>query len=330
MAIEMQNPLAVTNVKDSQGSTVPNGGTTPDTTLDLSGTAPANTVAFILDNGEVVGTTSVTIAGTWAISLNALAPGEHRFNVRAIDATLSPPWVVTVGVVVVVPVITRITDVKGDLIPEEGTTTDTSVTIYGTAAPGSMVEIFDGSGSWGGADAPQGNWTKTLQGLITKPYSITAMGRYDNSPVSEPRTFIVLKLQDFKCEVERVIPANTLVRFYSGLTLITSSHLYHPARVVGYFEMLSTGSGITDRFTLTEGANFIEIDLYASNGLSNAVEFFDAGNTLIERKALEWGNHRRVVVFNSPRRCTFFVMTVSEDSPTDTGIGIHTIAWGSR
>ncbi|HEX8540655.1 MAG TPA: hypothetical protein VF671_03025 [Pseudomonas sp.] len=86
--------LSITSVRDSAGTLIPDSTTTQDTELTLSGMGPVGRVVRILDNGNVITTASVTVAGTWEISV-IVALGVHSFTV-SVDGAESPPWVITV------------------------------------------------------------------------------------------------------------------------------------------------------------------------------------------------------------------------------------------
>ena len=87
---------AVTNVVDSRGDPVSNGGITEDTVLTLSGIGRANSVVYIYDSGVLLTTASVTTNGTWRF-IDTVALGRHEFTVRdEISGVDSPSWVITV------------------------------------------------------------------------------------------------------------------------------------------------------------------------------------------------------------------------------------------
>jgi hypothetical protein len=87
----------ITNVKDSKGETVNNGGSTDDPLLTLSGGGTANSVVFVYDNGALLTPASVTINRTWEFT-DTIELGRHAFTVRdELAGVDSPEWVVTVG-----------------------------------------------------------------------------------------------------------------------------------------------------------------------------------------------------------------------------------------
>ena len=89
---------SITSVIDGSSNPIPNGGSTSDTSITLSGTAEANSVVVIYDGPAFKGSASVLSAGTWAKSISDLAAETHRFTGRTPDGTLiSDEWVITVG-----------------------------------------------------------------------------------------------------------------------------------------------------------------------------------------------------------------------------------------
>lgn len=192
----------ITSVTDSEGE-VANNGTTFDTTVTLNGKAVAGQKVQVLDGTTSKGEVVVNASGDWTLQLTGLSVASHSFTAKGLYGSnpVSSAWVITVGAVGVKPVITTVVDSKGGAIPENGNTSDTIVTLTGTAKSGSSIEINDGATSWGTAPATGGNWTKTLNGLTVKAYSMTAKDVSDVSQVSEPWSFRVKELGitwDFK------------------------------------------------------------------------------------------------------------------------------------
>jgi hypothetical protein len=178
----------IMGVVDSQGISIPNPGTTLDTALVLSGTATASVVVTILDYGSPVGTASVTTAGTWEKSATAVV-GRHEYTVRE-GTTLSQPWVVTVTAVEEKPIITGVKGASGP-VDNGGTTTDTTLTLSGTATPNTNIEILD-AGVPKGTAAVDGNgsWTTVAIVFVVGGHSLTAR-RVGGTLVSDPWTLTV-------------------------------------------------------------------------------------------------------------------------------------------
>lgn len=88
------------------------------------------------------------------------------------------------------PVIVSIRDSKGE-VPQNGKTSDTSVTVAGHSEPGTNVEVFDGAMLKGTvlADAA-GKWLLVLSGLALGAHTIAAAA---DGSVSASRTFSVVQ-----------------------------------------------------------------------------------------------------------------------------------------
>ena len=141
-------------------------GITSDTTPTLSGTALANSTVEIFENGISLGTVTTDGSGNWSFTTGELAEASYSFTARATDnagnvseasaaltltvASGPPPATAT-------PVITLFSNDTG--ASGDGTTRDTTLDLYGTAANSATVEIFDGGVSLGTVTADgAGNW----------------------------------------------------------------------------------------------------------------------------------------------------------------------------
>ncbi|MBC3273490.1 Ig-like domain repeat protein, partial [Pseudomonas sp. SWRI81] len=94
---------------------------------------------------------------------------------------------------IVVPVINSVTDTSGEVIPDNGITFDTSVTVEGTASANLTLQLYDGAAAITPivkVDA-SGNWTLPLTALSVSAHSITVKALYGSNPVSAARTFTV-------------------------------------------------------------------------------------------------------------------------------------------
>ncbi|RMR03093.1 hypothetical protein ALP94_04166 [Pseudomonas savastanoi pv. glycinea] len=93
------NEPRILGVVDSEGVPVPNGGSTPDTLLTLSGTVVDQTrpdVLDILDN-DLLTVRAFPFEGVWEAQLRGLTVGGHRFTARSNNnSAVSEPWVITV------------------------------------------------------------------------------------------------------------------------------------------------------------------------------------------------------------------------------------------
>ncbi len=177
------------------------GNTAPETTIDSGPTSVVNSASAIFSFS------SSEADSTFECSLDAaplaecaspkeyagLLDGEHTFEVRAIDAggTADPaPAKRTWTVDTVAPEVPTITS------PENNSNNNTgSVTLSGTAEPGSTIEIFEGTASKGTtrADA-SGAWSVTIGSVPNGSHTFTATATDAAANTSSPsntRTVIV-------------------------------------------------------------------------------------------------------------------------------------------
>jgi hypothetical protein len=137
-------------------------------------TVPANAIS-LNDGGTVEASYEVTRAGTKRTSYSAIL----KFSVGP-------------AVVLDPPVISNIKDSKGNEIPDSQTTSDTSVTVSGTAAPDHDVEVFDHTISKGKLTAnANGQWTLAMNDLEVADHAIKAKALYGDGTETAVRTFTV-------------------------------------------------------------------------------------------------------------------------------------------
>jgi hypothetical protein len=131
------------------------------------------------------------------------------------------------------PTITQALDSKGVVIPQGGTTVDTTVKLSGAGAKGQKVQIKDGATVKGEAtvNLTTGLWELTVTGLTVAAHSFTATALYGSGQVSAARTLNVivkelaidttpLRLSAFKINWWNTspVPGNFATRLPSGGT----------------------------------------------------------------------------------------------------------------
>ncbi|TCV67144.1 hypothetical protein [Pseudomonas fluorescens] len=91
-------PPVITSVKDAKGDDVPDGSSTEETAVTLSGTGASGQRVDIFDGLDFKGST-FAIGGNWTHAVIGLAIGDHSFTAKGIYGTepVSPPWTFTVG-----------------------------------------------------------------------------------------------------------------------------------------------------------------------------------------------------------------------------------------
>jgi hypothetical protein len=189
------DPPAITGITGSNGLEILEGGTTADTRVTLSGTAPASQSVEVFDGAQSQGQVTAGADGTWTKQLTDLAVGSHALKAKALygDGVESAVRGFTVAAVVA-PTISSIKAASGAEIPAGGITVETSVTVTGAASARLEVEVFDGSTSKGKATAnANGQWTLAITGLAIAAHAIRAKAVYVGGGESAVRRFSVFK-----------------------------------------------------------------------------------------------------------------------------------------
>ncbi len=214
LTLDTQGPTAIDaiTVSDDVGAIqgqLSDGDSSDDPTPTIAGkNATPDDIIEILDDGTVIGSTTVDALGNWTYTPeNGLPEGEHKFSARPVDpaGNVGPE---TDDVTITLdftpppaPVITQVTDDVG-VAPDIGeidngeTTDDARPSFSGTAEAGSTITLLDDGVAIGTAlvDA-QGNWSAEPEiPLNTGDHSITVIATDaagNTSPASEARTFTV-------------------------------------------------------------------------------------------------------------------------------------------
>jgi hypothetical protein len=161
----------ITSIVDDVGTItgeISNGGATDDKRPTVNGTAPANTVVIIYDNGNEVGSTRANSQGMWSFPLTSdLSDTLHHITASTRDdvgntSEQSNEWNIVVDTQIDTPTITSAYDDVGKVgeISNGGRTDDTTPTLSGKAEPHSTVTIYDGTTEIGTAIADDnGDWS---------------------------------------------------------------------------------------------------------------------------------------------------------------------------
>ncbi|MBK5143694.1 Ig-like domain repeat protein [Budviciaceae bacterium BWR-B9] len=146
-------------------------------TPTLKGTAEQGSVVTILNNGTILGSTVADSAGKWSFTPAAELPaGDHAFTVAGDAGIPSAEFIVTVDPELhihppvpeepVIPTIESVQDNVGaiqGLLKHGAITDDSTPTLTGKAAMGSVVKVYNDSVLLGSviADAETGEWSFT-------------------------------------------------------------------------------------------------------------------------------------------------------------------------
>lgn len=202
------DPPVISSIKDPKGQEIPNGGTTTETSITLTGTAAPDLDVEVFDGTVSKGTATADNAGQWTLPVSGLDAGSHVMTAKALygGGEVSPARGFTVSAFVA-PTLSSIKNLSGAEIPEGSVTLETSVTVTGTANGGLQVEVFDGSTSKGNATAnTNGQWSLTITGLTVAVHAIKAKALYGSGSESAVRSFSVI----------RAVPLITSIKDSSG------------------------------------------------------------------------------------------------------------------
>ncbi|WP_395478330.1 Ig-like domain-containing protein [Enterobacter hormaechei] len=164
--------VEITAVTDDAGSvtgSLSQNAVTDDTRPQISGTAKAGSTVTIMDDSNVLGTTTAGADGAWSFTPSVdLGRGEHTFTATAKDPmgneSASSSWTVTIDTdAPVKPTIDAALDDVGSVqgnLANGGTTDDPTPTLSGKAEAGSTVKIYDQNGLLGEVTAKaDGTWS---------------------------------------------------------------------------------------------------------------------------------------------------------------------------
>lgn len=225
--------------KDSSDGEIENGGDTYDNSLTLFGSATPKDTLTLYDGSGPVETEAPIVAddgGFWKVQLSNLPFELHVFTARSSDGQPSGPWSINVKRKLRAPVIEVAKDSDGNEIENEGTTEDTSVTLFGSATYNDTVTLFDG-GAPVVTDEPitvneRGLWSVTLSSLESKRHFFTAQSS-DGQP-SDVWTITVESANTLRIDGVKELPSNTPI-LDGGST--TATQLFIHGNAPGLFAL---------------------------------------------------------------------------------------------
>ncbi|MFI3024792.1 Ig-like domain-containing protein, partial [Klebsiella aerogenes] len=155
---------------------IENNGVTDDTQPTLNGTATAERLVNIYDNGSLIGSVMSDAQGNWTYTPDVLADGEHHFtatvNTVAGESAPTAEWVITIDTVAPAPIVITspdnlvVTDDVGSVtgpVEQGGVTDDAKPAFSGqNQTPGDIVIVVDNGTELGSAVVDEnGKWSFT-------------------------------------------------------------------------------------------------------------------------------------------------------------------------
>jgi hypothetical protein len=156
-------------------------------TVQLTGTAEANSKVTVFDGATALGTATANASGAWSYTTGPLSAGPNAFTARAADAAgntsaassaltvtvTAPSGTVTPPSGVGAPTIASFTTDSG--VAGDHITNDSTLTLSGSAVANSTVNIFDGGKLLNSVVATaSGAWSYTTGTMANGSHSFTA------------------------------------------------------------------------------------------------------------------------------------------------------------
>ncbi|MEZ3500634.1 Ig-like domain-containing protein [Pantoea sp. KPR_PJ] len=197
VAADLPPATASLEITDDSGSTLvqlTNGATTPDNTPILSGLTTANALVTIYNGEQVLGSVTADANGQWSFTPATLADGTYDFHATSTDAsgTVTDSGTLTITIDATAPdAVSNLllsSDASGTAVPvTTGATNDVSPVLSGSAEPGALITVSDGTTVLGSVTAGQdGSWSFTTPALAEGAHSLTATATDAAGNVSQP------------------------------------------------------------------------------------------------------------------------------------------------
>ncbi|NBR07863.1 MAG: hypothetical protein EBT92_19160, partial [Planctomycetes bacterium] len=217
-----------------------NGSSTTDkitsaNVLTLTGTAEANSLVTVYDNGVKIGTATTNSSGQWTFTTPTLADGSNSFSANATDVTGNT----SVNSDSYTMVIDTIAPSAPVISPLPSPVNDSTPILSGTGEPGAIITIYDNGQSIGTAVVgANGNWTFTPSSPLSDGnHTFTATQKDAAGNTSQPSNSVITSIDSVPPAAPVITPPlaptsdstptlsgtkepNTLVNIYDGTTLI--------------------------------------------------------------------------------------------------------------
>jgi hypothetical protein len=250
---------AITSFSTDSG--IKGDGITNDSTLQLKGTATANSTIKVYDNGVQIGSTTADSSGSWGYITDVLTNAKHVLTATATSSSgqaSAASGAVTVTVDTVAPTAPAL---GGNTIVNTN-----QVKLSGTAEANSTVTVYDGSAVVGtGTANSAGAWSITTNSLSTGTHTLTAKAADVAGNVSTVSQSISTAISgssppDTVAPTAPVVSSNTLVNTnqvkLSGTAEANSTvTVYDGNAVVGTGTTNSTGTWSITTNALSTGTH---------------------------------------------------------------------------
>jgi hypothetical protein len=246
----------------------------------VKGTSEANSTVSVFDGTQQVGTVKADSTGGWSLTVSSLAVGTHSLTAKAVDIAGNTSAASAVASVVVqgpppdAPTIAKFstdTGVMGDHI-----TSDSTLTLSGTAAANSTVKVFDGTNQVGSATADgSGNWSATTTALSDGAHNLAATATNASGQASAASTVLSVTV-DTHAPTAPVLVGDSIVNtnhvLLSGTAEPNSSiTVYDGTTVVGSVTADASGNWSATTSALSSGSHALEATAKDAAGNISAI-----------------------------------------------------------
>ncbi|MFG3591859.1 Ig-like domain-containing protein [Bradyrhizobium sp. RDI18] len=231
-------PSAPTIASFSNDTGVAGDGITSDNTLQLKGTAAANSTIKIYDGSTQIGTATASSTGSWDYITSVLSNAKHVLTATATNSsgqTSAASAAVTMTVDTVAP--------TAPVLSSNSIVNANQVKLSGTAEANSKVTIYDGNTVVGtGTTNSSGAWSVTTNGLSTGTHALTAKAADvagNMSGASQSITSVISATSP-----SPTTPVAVETNGNTSLTIIGSNYAFNPVGG-GTGPLLKNGSVVT-------------------------------------------------------------------------------------
>ncbi|PYC22496.1 hypothetical protein DMX02_11415 [Pseudomonas jessenii] len=228
------------------------------------------------------------------------------------------------------PEITSVRDSERE-IPNNGTTTDNTITLTGTASIDQEVEIYDGSTSQGKARATGGTWTRTITGL-TATHNFKAKALYGSQLESPVRTVRHLQkiIENFDKYPRMVMNGGGQIgtdhmTFFktdanggAHLDVFNINVPVYPGKIekVAFHPNISWSGNARIRIELKRPCSRISFWYSCFMVGTHAVKFYDVGGSHIDTKTLSLGAQANQIDISGPQISKIYIECGAQNGTT--------------
>lgn len=188
-----ETATTIDDVQDDEGNSVPDGKSTIENNLTVSGTAEAGATVTLSGGVPTPVEFDADENGDWTYRFAGLTPNTYSLTADSEGIRLAPtePRTFTVEAAAVVTLV-NVTDAADNVIPEDSTTAQNSLFVNCTGEKGKEIEAFDGPTSLGKEVVGVDGTRKIAIGPLTdKVYAVKVRGNYTGGGESRTYPFTV-------------------------------------------------------------------------------------------------------------------------------------------